>query len=138
MRMALHLAMIGVLALPGVAHEAVTGQDYSKFRQRNGASCCSGQDCRPVRYQIRPDGAVVMFPNDRPVVVPQNRLNEQFSDDGFAHWCGVIAPGGNAYTFCAILPRQMTELPPPEERGSVSLAGQLSIEAHRTMCTKGG
>jgi hypothetical protein len=137
MRFALIVVTIGALALPAAAHEAETGQDYSKFRQRNGSSCCSDQDCRRVRYQVRPDGAVVMYPNDQPVIVPQNLLNERYSDDGYAHWCGLIVPGRGAYTYCAILPRQMTQLPCPERDCIVRLASSLAIEARRQLCGHG-
>jgi hypothetical protein len=92
------------------AHDAASGQDYSRFRQPNGASCCDGRDCRPVAYQLRPDGSVVMFPDGRAVVVERDRLNSRSSDDGQAHWCGIVIPGGSAMTFCAILPRQLTRL----------------------------
>lgn len=106
--LAMTCALACVCAMPASAHRADSGQDYSKFRQRNGTSCCNGEDCRPVRYQVRPDGSVVMFPNGQPVVVMPQLLNEQPSDDGHAHWCGLILPGGLAQTYCAILPRQMT------------------------------
>ena len=52
------------------AHESSTGQDYTKYRQRNGMSCCSGHDCRPARYEVKSDGTLVMFPEGRPVSIP--------------------------------------------------------------------
>ena len=88
------------------AHEAPSGQDYTKFRQPNGTSCCNGHDCRPVDFRLHPDGTVTMFPEGQTVVVPRQLLNEQPSDDGLAHWCGIVMPGGGIRTFCAILPRQ--------------------------------
>lgn len=97
-----------VIATSAVAHRATSGQDYSKYRQQNGASCCDGKDCRPVDYMVRPDGSVIMFPEGRGIVVEQRQLNEKSSEDGRAHWCGVLAPSGSPITFCAILPRQMT------------------------------
>ncbi len=102
--------------LPGLAsaHQSASGQDYSRFRQSNGASCCDGRDCRPVSHQLRPDGSVVMFPDGRAVVVERDRLNPRSSDDGQAHWCGIVVPGGSALTFCAILPRQMSRLETPQ------------------------
>ena len=96
------------IATSAETHRTTSGQDYSKYRQKNGASCCNGRDCRPVRYSVRPDGSVVMFPDGRGVVVEQRQLNQKPSDDGRAHWCGVMLPGGGPVTFCAILPRQMT------------------------------
>jgi len=86
------------------AHEAQTGQDYTKYRQRNGMSCCSGHDCRPARYELKPDGSVMMFPEGRAVSIPGDRVTQDPSDDGLAHWCGVLHSNGTATTFCAILP----------------------------------
>jgi len=86
------------------AHESQTGQDYTKYRQRNGMSCCSGHDCRPARYELKPDGSVVMFPEGRAVSIPRDRVTEEPSDDGLGHWCGVLHGNGSATTFCAILP----------------------------------
>ena len=116
------------IATSAEAHRAASGQDYSKYRQKNGASCCDGRDCRPAGYSVRPDGSVVMFPDGRGVVVEQRQLNEKPSDDGRAHWCGVMLPGGNPVTFCAILPRQMTrwEKPSAPTRGAREFAAAWS------------
>jgi hypothetical protein len=101
---ALTSALMGAgLSFPQ-AHEAQTGQDYTKYRQRNGMSCCSGHDCRPARYEVKPDGSVVMYPEGRPVSIPGDRVTQDPSDDGLAHWCGVLHGNGSATTFCAILP----------------------------------
>jgi hypothetical protein len=86
------------------AHEAQTGQDYTKYRQRNGMSCCSGQDCRPTRYEVKADGSVVMFPDGTPVSVPGDRVTQEPSEDGMGHWCGILHGNGGATTYCAILP----------------------------------
>ena len=88
------------------AHESHTGQDYTKYRQRNGMSCCSGHDCQPTRYEVKSDGALVMFPQGRPVSIPGDRVTLMPSDDGLAHWCGVLHRDGGVTTFCAILPLQ--------------------------------
>jgi hypothetical protein len=101
---ALTSALMGAgLSFPQ-AHEAQTGQDYTKYRQRNGMSCCSGHDCRPARYEVKPDGSVVMYPEGRAVSIPGDRVTQDPSDDGLAHWCGVLHGNGSATTFCAILP----------------------------------
>ncbi|MGE0628308.1 MAG: hypothetical protein AB7O43_10820 [Hyphomicrobiaceae bacterium] len=92
------------------AHKAHSGQDYSRFQRKNGGSCCNNQDCRPVEYRYRSDGKVEMYPDGRVVVVPSESINEQHSDDGQAHWCGILMPN-NATTFCAILPLQLSESP---------------------------
>jgi hypothetical protein len=95
------------------AHESSTGQDYSKYRQRNGMSCCSGHDCRPARYEVKSDGTLVMFPEGRPVPIPGDRVTQMPSDDGLGHWCGVLHGNGGATTFCAILPLQAATNGPP-------------------------
>ena len=77
-------ALGGTISL-SQAHESPTGQDYTKYRQRNGMSCCSGHDCRPARYETRSDGALVMFPEGRTVAVPSDRVTQMPSDDGLAH-----------------------------------------------------
>jgi hypothetical protein len=102
-----------VIATAAEAHRSTSEQDYSKYRQKNGASCCNGKDCRPVGYAVRPDGSVIMFPDGQGVVVEQRLLNEKPSDDGRAHWCGIVIPGASPVTFCAILPRQTTRWEKP-------------------------
>jgi hypothetical protein len=94
----------------GMAHEAPTGQDYSKYRQPNGASCCSGHDCRPVHYEFKPDGTLVMFPEGQPVPIPGDRVSHMPSDDGRGHWCGVLHQNGQSTTYCAILPLQSADV----------------------------
>ena len=101
---ALTSALLGAGLCFPQAHEAQTGQDYTKYRQRNGMSCCSGHDCRPARYELKPDGTVMMFPEGRAVSIPGDRVTQDPSDDGLAHWCGVLHGNGSATTFCAILP----------------------------------
>jgi len=105
---------------PAFAHEAATGQNYEKFRQPNGASCCNDRDCRPVNFVTRADG-VLMFPDGRPVAVPNDRISRLPSDDGLAHWCGVLRPNGEATTYCAILPLQAAQIDNPD-RSATSLA----------------
>ena len=100
------------------AHEAQTGQDYTKFRQRNGMSCCSGHDCRPTRYEVKADGTLLMFPDGRAVSVPGDRVTQQPSDDGLGHWCGVLHGNGGATTFCAILPLQAASGEAPAPRAA--------------------
>jgi hypothetical protein len=100
----LTIALLGAGLCFPQAHEAQTGQDYTKYRQRNGMSCCSGHDCRPARYELKPDGSVVMYPEGRAVSIPGDRVTQDPSDDGLAHWCGVLHGNGSATTFCAILP----------------------------------
>src|SRR5262245_31343888 len=123
----LGVALTSALLAAGVcfprAHEAQTGQDYTKYRQRNGMSCCSGHDCRPARYELKPDGSVVMFPEGRAVSVPGDRVTQDPSDDGLGHWCGVLHANGSATTFCAILPLHAANkdapAPAPPARGQL-------------------
>jgi hypothetical protein len=110
-RAALAAAALGAGIHLAWAHDSHTGQDYTKYRQRNGASCCNGHDCRPTRFEVRSDGALVMFPEGRAVSVPGDRVNQEPSDDGLAHWCGVLHRNGEATTFCAILPVQSAARP---------------------------
>lgn len=51
-----------------------------------------------------------MYPDGQPVVVPQRRIIEKRSEDGLAHWCGVLGVNGSAKTHCAILPMQSVQL----------------------------
>ena len=142
------------------AHESQTGQDYSKYRQRNGMSCCSGHDCRPARYELKPDGSVVMFPEGRAVTIPGDRVTQEPSDDGLGHWCGVLHGNGSATTFCAILPLHaaskdrpafapLTPLSLPFDGGRTAHAqpwrsthalgahlGSADVDDHRTLSTK--
>src|SRR5262249_21459283 len=97
-------AVMGACLSSPQAHEAQSGQDYTKYHQRNGMSCCRGHDCRPTPYELRRDGRVVMFPEGRAVSIPGDRVTQDPSDDGLAHWCGVLHRNGGATTFCAILP----------------------------------
>jgi hypothetical protein len=108
------LILLILSTTPTFSHEAATGQDYSKYRQPNGASCCNGRDCRPVAYEMRSDGSVVMYPAGQVVVVPRARINKMPSKDGLGHWCGFMLPTGGAMTFCAILPMQVSRLPEVE------------------------
>ena len=105
------------------AHESQTGQDYTKYRQRNGTSCCSGHDCRPTRYEVKADGTLVMFPEARAVSIPHDRITQMPSDDGLGHWCGVLHRNGAATTFCAILPLQAA---------SKEVPGVTTASAHGT------
>jgi len=120
MRCSLAIA-VGVAAVLGVstswAHRSHSGQDYTKYRQPNGISCCSGHDCRPTRYELRPDGTIMMFPEEVAVAIPRDRINQLPSDDGQAHWCGVVSRTGQATTFCAILPLQLTKAVSPRYAG---------------------
>jgi len=107
------------------AHESLTGQDYTKYRQRNGMSCCSGHDCRPARYELKPDGSVVMFPEGRAVSIPGDRVTQEPSDDGLGHWCGVLHNNGSATTFCAILPLHAARKDGPVPVDLAPVAGQV-------------
>ena len=101
------LAM-SIMGCSAQAHTAPTGQNYEKFKRLNGSSCCNNQDCRPTRYVYDEHGALIMYPDGRPVVIPRRLLNQSPSDDGNAHWCGLVDSSGTAHTFCAILPLQST------------------------------
>jgi len=118
-------AVGGGLCFPQ-AHEAQTGQDYTKYRQRNGMSCCGGHDCRPTRYELRPDGSVVMFPEGRAVSIPGDRVTQEPSDDGLGHWCGVLHGNGSATTFCAILPLHAANKDAPASSGFAPTAAQVN------------
>lgn len=95
------------------AHVSRTGQDYGKFRQKSGLPCCDGKDCRPTTYHLNGDGSVVMFPDGNRVVIPRGDLHQMPSEDGHAHWCGVVYPNGEIKTFCAILPLQTAQASMP-------------------------
>jgi len=92
------------------AHVGATGQDYSKFKQANGLPCCNNEDCRPTRYEISGD-EIVMYPDGQRIVLPRTLQHALTSDDGNAHWCGILYPDGSYKTFCAILPMQSVSVP---------------------------
>jgi hypothetical protein len=98
--------LLGAGAQTAAAHTSQTGQDYTPFRRPDGTSCCNNQDCRPVQYQMMPDGRVYMYPDGRVILVPPHLVMRRPSDDGNAHWCGIVLSTGDAATFCAILPPQ--------------------------------
>lgn len=103
--------LIALMTPSALAHTSATGQDYSKYRRKNGASCCNEKDCRPTRYQREADGSITMYPDGQSVNVPRHLINPLPSDDGNAHWCGKIYDDQHHLTFCAILPEQVVEVP---------------------------
>lgn len=73
------LAMLAVLSLLAIvergesrAHDCEIGafgcghteqhHEYEGWKTRNGASCCSNEDCRPVRARLDDDGWSVWIP----------------------------------------------------------------------------
>jgi hypothetical protein len=102
--------LIGLIVAAGGpaprAHVSSTGQDYSAFRRPDGTSCCNNLDCRPVEYRTTADGRLFMFPDGRQVYIPPHLVIRRPSDDGHAHWCGIVLSTGDTATFCAILPPQ--------------------------------
>jgi hypothetical protein len=101
------LVVLTVDALrPLLAHVGETGQDYGVFRRPDGTSCCNNRDCRPVQWRTTPDGRLYMFPEGRQVYIPPHLVIRRPSDDGNAHWCGIVMSTGDTATFCAILPPQ--------------------------------
>lgn len=80
--------------------------EYKDWRMRNGASCCSGEDCRPVRAILEDDGTwSVYIPEFRRwVPVPAYAVGDpdRFGD-GRNHVCSskpvVGMPGFHIYCF---------------------------------------
>lgn len=54
-----------------------------------------------------------MYPEGQPVEVPRYRILKEKSEDGRAHWCGIVGRNGTAITRCAILPMQSVRLKEP-------------------------
>jgi hypothetical protein len=121
-----HLVISTALLTAGLsttvwAHESATGQDYRRFTQPNGLSCCSNRDCRPATYRHTSDG-LVMFPDGRRVRVPRDKVIPTPSDDGNTHRCRVFLPGGDAATSApSCHPKNVTVPPEWLAAGSAAL-----------------
>ena len=114
------LAALLLTVSPGYAHKAASGQDYSKYRQPNGMSCCNDEDCRPVDYSLGLDGKLLMYPGGRRIEVPRSLVNPLASEDGKGHWCGILSESGDVMTFCAILPQNMAGTPSKHPRRALA------------------
>src|SRR5215813_13105363 len=97
-RFVLFLVAITMLfnSTPSSSHDI-----YSGWKTDNGASCCSGSDCRPVRALQDYDGSWVALVDGWLVQIPPSQLLKIPSPDGRSHWCGAKI-NDKWVTFCFV------------------------------------
>lgn len=82
---------IGILALLlGWAIDARAHEPYTEWKQPDNpsVSCCSGQDCRPTKADLRPDGWYVPGDDGKWIPVPWSKvLPTDLAHDGRSHVC---------------------------------------------------
>ena len=73
------VAAIGLLCLSTsvLAHDI-----YSNLRDRDGRSCCNGQDCRPVQVTVLPNGSYYLPTTNE--IIPADMASPS-PDDRFHH-----------------------------------------------------
>ena len=77
---------------------------YSGLHDKNGVSCCGGEDCRPTAMCRLPDGheGIVVLDVCRPI--PWDKVLGISAPDGRAHVCAVPSRnGGGALVLCVVL-----------------------------------
>jgi len=77
---------------------------YSGLHDKNGVSCCGGEDCRPTAMCRLPDGreGIVVLDVCRPI--PWDKVLGIPAPDGRAHVCAVPSRnGGGALVLCVVL-----------------------------------
>jgi len=77
---------------------------YSGLHDKNGVSCCGGEDCRPTAMCRLPDGreGIVVLDVCRPI--PWDKVLGIAAPDGRAHVCAVPSRnGGGALVLCVVL-----------------------------------
>ena len=91
---------LGVLVGRAAAHDP-----YTDWKQPgSGASCCNGQDCRPVRAYVGEDGLWRAWDGVRWLKVPADKLLPvDFAKDGRSHLCSTA--DGHVYCFSPGVPR---------------------------------
>jgi hypothetical protein len=85
------LALLLALAtMPALAHVNDLGMDYTRFRDLNGAPCCTDTDCRPADDFVEaPErGVVRLLIDGQWIDVPRTHVTAERAHDGRAHWCG--------------------------------------------------
>ena len=93
--LALAIALIAVLSLKALAHDAPSGWSYS-------FACCSSTDCRPVNQTtVKETATGYVVPSGE--VVPYGSTKIKHSPDGEFHWC---SKGGknDTPTICLYVP----------------------------------
>jgi len=93
------LLLLLILTTPAVAHDP-----YSDWKLPSGASCCSNQDCRPVRaYRDPDDGWWRAQVNGQWRPVPPSVILDRVAPDGGSHIC--INPMGIILCFVGGVPK---------------------------------
>ena len=102
------VVLIAVCTTPVQAHDI-----YTHLKNKRGASCCDGSECRPAPYrvgawgvQMRIDGSWFDIHHD---LIEYRSIEGDTGETGGGHWCGrhEQAPYSTwTYfkTYCAFLP----------------------------------
>jgi len=96
------LRTCALVALACLAPAGAEGHGwYSGLKDRNGVSCCGGQDCRPTTMCRLPDGreGIMVLDTCRPI--PWDKVLDIASPDGGAHVCAVPSRNGGGGWCCA-------------------------------------
>lgn len=95
------LLRIGAAAAQSGAHGENHAQHHDWYRDLrqpgSGASCCSLQDCRPVRAYIGDDGQWRAIVDGEVVHIPGYAILRQSAPDGGSHLC--MSAWGIVYCF---------------------------------------
>jgi hypothetical protein len=109
----IRVALIVVWAVPVQAHDI-----YTHLKNKRGASCCDGSECRPAHYRIK-GGGVQMLIDGRWLYVDEDlvsyrNLEGDTGETKGGHWCGEHQTGmfwDYRKTHCAFLPPNVTSAP---------------------------
>ena len=72
---------------------------YKDWKQFNGASCCSNQDCEPVDERIR-NGQYEAFIKNKWIIIPDSKVRKEPSPDGQSHVCFTELQDGSILVYC--------------------------------------
>lgn len=77
-----------ILAAMAFCETAYSHDPYSGWRQRNGVSCCNGDDCRATTAHQADDGTWMAWDGKQYLPVPDGRLlPTDLAGDGRSHIC---------------------------------------------------
>jgi len=108
--MVLAVAVI-ILAIMTVSNTVLAHDIYSNLRDRDGRLCCGGQDCKPVRAVVLPNGSYYLpssdetIPADMAAPSPDDRFHHCMDSDIFPLGFDRDGPvWGTARTRCFFAP----------------------------------
>jgi hypothetical protein len=87
----MRIIALALVLMASAAHahvDPVTQEDYSGWKQPNGASCCDNKDCKPTEARWNGKNWEARF-EDRWVVIPDERVLKHEAKDGNAHLCAM-------------------------------------------------